>query len=345
MPGAHLESNRSGVIVSFPVALSVFSLINVSKTSLGDVENESAGVPHGRQHRAVTSLVMTPEHSQDVSVQQKRSSKGLLLLDHQKSSRNHQSGLPQAGATQTETSLLVNVWICLMILISQQEPWLKQKNCLHSVRLHYFSSLCSYITPVSKNIFSIRYARCNIKTVVCTTYPQVTAGHKRTRKIMSSYVNPHAILRWTWHHMVYIGGIVQSVSAQLWNIHSTICTLKIIYLTFSVWAMLLADSFKHLAVEIPDHGWSVYRQMRAANSLLMTTVIQKTLFWGKCPTACSSRSPSCSGPTRFCLFVCFIMETLQAEASLQGIQVNHKLLPKWMYRRKRAEIARKLIPQ
>ena len=34
------------------------------------------------------------------------------------------------------------------------------------------------------------------------------------------------------------------------------------------------------------------------------------------------------------------METLQAEASLQGIQVNHKLLPKWMYRRKRAEIAR-----
>ena len=28
------------------------------------------------------------------------------------------------------------------------------------------------------------------------------------------------------------------------------------------------------------------------------------------------------------LFVCFIMETLQAEASLQGIQVNHKLLPK-----------------
>ena len=25
---------------------------------------------------------------------------------------------------------------------------------------------------------------------------------------------------------------------------------------------------------------------------------------------------------------CFIMETLQAEASLQGIQVNHKLLPK-----------------
>ena len=29
-----------------------------------------------------------------------------------------------------------------------------------------------------------------------------------------------------------------------------------------------------------------------------------------------------------CLFVCFIMETLQAEASLQGIQVNHKLLPK-----------------
>ena len=24
-----------------------------------------------------------------------------------------------------------------------------------------------------------------------------------------------------------------------------------------------------------------------------------------------------------CLFVCFIMETLQAEASLQGIQVNH----------------------
>ena len=31
----------------------------------------------------------------------------------------------------------------------------------------------------------------------------------------------------------------------------------------------------------------------------------------------------------FLLFVvCFIMETLQAEASLQGIQVNHKLLPK-----------------
>ena len=29
-----------------------------------------------------------------------------------------------------------------------------------------------------------------------------------------------------------------------------------------------------------------------------------------------------------CLFVCFTMETLQAEASLQGIQVNHKLLPK-----------------
>ena len=47
----------------------------------------------------------------------------------------------------------------------------------------------------------------------------------------------------------------------------------------------------------------------------------------------------------FCLFVCFIMETLQAEASLQGIQVNHKLLPKWMYRRKRTEITRKLIPQ
>ena len=116
---------------------------------------------------------------------------------------------------------------------------------------------------------------------------------------MNSNVNPHAILRWTLHHMVYIGGIVQSVSAQLWNIHSTIFTLKIIYLTFSVWAMLLADSFKHLAVEIPDHGWSVYRQMRAANSLLMTTVIQNTLFWGKCPTACSSRSPSCSGPTRW----------------------------------------------
>ena len=41
-------------------------------------------LPHGRQHRAVTSLVMTPEHSRDVSVQQKRSSKALLLLDHQK---------------------------------------------------------------------------------------------------------------------------------------------------------------------------------------------------------------------------------------------------------------------
>ena len=46
-----------------------------------------------------------------------------------------------------------------------------------------------------------------------------------------------------------------------------------------------------------------------------------------------------------CCCCCFIMETLQAVASLQGIQVNHKLLPKWMYRRKRAEIARKLIPQ
>ena len=34
-----------------------------------------------------------------------------------------------------------------------------------------------------------------------------------------------------------------------------------------------------------------------------------------------------SGASGF-LFVCFIMETLQAEASLQGIQVNHKLLPK-----------------
>ena len=93
-----------------------------------------------------------------------------------------QSGLPLAGATQTETSLLVNVWICLMILISQQEPWLKQKNCLHSVRLHSSSSLCSYITPVSKNIFSIRYARCKIKTVVCTPYPQVTAGTQKNWK-------------------------------------------------------------------------------------------------------------------------------------------------------------------
>ena len=43
--------------------------------------------------------------------------------------------LIKAGATQTETSsrssnnmLLVNVWICLMIMISQQEPSLK-KSC------------------------------------------------------------------------------------------------------------------------------------------------------------------------------------------------------------------------
>ena len=41
-------------------------------------------LPHGRQHRAVTSLVKTPAHSQDVSVLQKRSSKDLLLFDHQK---------------------------------------------------------------------------------------------------------------------------------------------------------------------------------------------------------------------------------------------------------------------
>ena len=35
------------------------------------------------------------------------------------------------------------------------------------------------------------------------------------------------------------------------------------------------------------------------------------------------------GWARFvCLFDCFIMETPQAEGSLQGIQVNHKLLPK-----------------
>ena len=45
-------------------------------------------------------------------------------------------------------------------------------------------------------------------------------------------------------------------------------------------------------------------------------------------------------------FACELtQETLPAEAALQGIQVNHKLLPKWTYRRKRAEIARKLIPQ
>ena len=63
------------------------------------------------------------------------------------------------------------------------------------------------------------------------------------------------------------------------------------------------NSFKHLTLEIPDHGWSFYRQVRAAKSLLMTTVIQKTLFWGKCPTACKSRSPSSSGPTRWKLFL------------------------------------------
>ena len=37
-------------------------------------------LPHGRQHRAVTSLLMTPAHSQDMSVLQKRSSKDLLLI-------------------------------------------------------------------------------------------------------------------------------------------------------------------------------------------------------------------------------------------------------------------------
>ena len=48
-----------------------------------------------------------------------------------------------------------------------------------------------------------------------------------------------------------------------------------------------------------------------------------------------------------CCFCCLVMETrhIQAEASLQGIQVNHKRLPKEMSGRKRAEIARKLIPQ
>ena len=61
--------------------------------------------------------------------------------------------------------------------------------------------------------------------------------------------------------------------------------------------MLHAHSFKHLAVETPDHGWSFYRQVRAAKSLLKTTVIQKNFVLGRMPTACSSRSPSCSGPT------------------------------------------------
>ena len=95
------------------------------------------------------------------------------------------------------------------------------------MRLHYFGSLCSYISEFPK-IYSFRYARlgCKIKPVVCTPYPPVTAGTQKNWKIMNSHVNPHhaafpAWLNRIYHHMVYIGGIVQSVSA-LWTIHSTI---------------------------------------------------------------------------------------------------------------------------
>ena len=69
---------------------------------------------------------------------------------------------------------------------------------------------------------------------------------------------------------------------------------------------------------------------------LFIKYILKRINWGNCVKKVCPKAG---------LFLCFILETLQAEASLQGIQVNHELLPKWMYRRKRAEIARKLIPQ
>ena len=46
----------------------------------------------------------------------------------------------------------------------------------------------------------------------------------------------------------------------------------------------------------------------------------------------------------FLLLLLFFLQTLQAEASLEGIQVNHMLLLKWMHRRNWAENARKLIP-
>ena len=119
---------------------------------------------------------------------------------------------------------------------------------------------------------------------------------------------PPRLFGWTYHHMVYkLRRHVQSVSA-FWNIHSTIRTLKIIFLTFPMhlpltffWLFSLFRSLcfchhkmlliqyepccmpsgKHLAVETPDHGWSFNRQVRAAKSLLMTTVITKNFVWGQ----------------------------------------------------------------
>ena len=120
--------------------------------------------------------------------------------------------------------------------------------------------------------------------------------------------------------MVYIGGIVQSVSV-LWNIHSTICSLKIIYLTFSVWAMLHAHSFKHLAKEIPDHGWSFYRQMRAANSLLMTTVLKKKFVFGEMPHSMQ-------------LLISFMFRSHQVKASLAMscacVRLQLEAIQNWM---------------
>ena len=122
--------------------------------------------------------------------------------------------------------------------------------------------------------------------LVCTPYPPVTARtQKKPGDNMSSHLNQHAILGWTHHRMVCIGGHVQSVSA-FWNFHSPIIKHHENYLLnrshlpyslfwlfslfrnicfattrrcwCSVWATLQAHSFKHLAVETPDHGWCIF---------------------------------------------------------------------------------------
>ena len=61
-----------------------------------------------------------------------------------------------AGATQTETSLfkqdmmLVSVWICLMIMISQQEPSLKQDRHIIEMKVSDLRHLCMNNQKVQK---------------------------------------------------------------------------------------------------------------------------------------------------------------------------------------------------
>ena len=70
--------------------------------------------------------------------------------------------------------------------------------------------------------------------------------------------------------------------------------------SYSVWAMLHAHSFKHLAVETPEMGREAFIKRWLQHKVFWWPQgSKKTLFWGKCPTACSSRSPACSGFTRW----------------------------------------------